>query len=63
MRDSFDLILLDKETGDKNIFSSELGFLLKKKSLLYSTLVTKYKTKYNINYMGEEGGSESLLLK
>lgn len=30
MRDSFDLISLDKETGDKNIFSSELGFLKKK---------------------------------
>ena len=29
MRDSFDLISLDKETGDKNIFSSELGFLKK----------------------------------
>lgn len=25
--------------------------------MVYSTLVTKHKTKYNINYMGEEGGS------
>lgn len=40
MRDSFDLILLDKETGDKNIFSSELGFLLRKKSLLFLNLVS-----------------------